>query len=443
MNDRYVADNFICLKSNTLVKFCYFLAFFLVLFVEVDLHAQASATVLPQGFFRARVATAVVNPIQYQYDNSGNRAELASQLNRSVSAQELAANNLKLQSLLQLAQKVNPEAAQSILQADLYTKAEVKPMQFVPAVEYGLTSRLTIGLKVPIVRYRVQAGTSVDLQDNIQFFESETKNIAPAQEAWKSLRSSIPLIKAEVQKEFSKKFSKNGYEAPRSFSYTSLGDMELGAKYQFIKDKNFLSSAQLGFRLPTTTRTKRQAQVLDLGAGDGNFDIGFKVAQEWRPSSWITFSGAVNYEIQFPDSYDWSVRPNAGEGASAPLVPLSVPAFQTRLQRDLGDRFEGDVGLSFHMYRKVFTLSSMYFYTQKSQDYYSGSTQALNYASLSADSASRSHQIKLGAKFSTLPWVVAKEYKIPFEIDFGYFQTINARNATDSAYTRVDLIVFF
>ena len=148
------------------------------------------------------------------------------------------------------------------------------------------------------------------------------------------------------------------------------------------------------------------------------------------------------YQVQLPDSINWSVRPLTGADADSPLVDLNNSAYKGKVSRNLGDIANLHLGASYFLNNEMFMIGSTYDYTFKGADSFSG-TKNLNYNSLEENTKKQSHLASLAFQWSTVNSYMDKKFPLPMQLRLAYFKTLEAKNESDLNYVRADLNVYF
>lgn len=395
----------------------------------------ADAAVLPKGIFRARVVNVITQGIDTKFNSEGEAEGILHGLNRSLDTQTMAASSADLAKIVQLANEIDPNYAQDFIQADLFAGASIYGQRYVPALEYGITEKLSLGMKIPIAYVNVKADFDVEVQNNLAHYRQMTQGMdAIEQGAWSKFEAGMPT----PQSISSSILTSKGYEVPSDFSFGGLGDIEIGGRYQFYKNDWIMASVESGFRLPTAQNPKRQNNLLYTGTGDRNLDLGNKLLVDILPAPNTTLELTQTYEFQFADSYNWSVAP---KGYTGGLVDLNNPAYQDTVSRNLGDFMESEVMLTQKMFNSTFHVGGGYNFARQNVSSYSGSKD-LDYASLGANSEYSAHKMILKTGYSTIPLFAKKEFPVPAELNFQYHKTLGGVNTTDVSYVRADVIIY-
>ena len=111
------------------------------------------------------------------------------------------------------------------------------------------------------------------------------------------------------------------------------------------------------------------------------------------------------------------------------------------LRRRLGNSTFLEIGSKYQISRPL-TFGVYYDILYKDPDWYDGD-KGWNYAGLSVDTGSQTHQVKLFVEFSTLSWYATKLFSVPFMLGYIYGNTVFAVNAPQIISNQLNLRMFF
>lgn len=399
--------------------------------------AQEDAAVLPKGIFRVRGVGVATGTITQAYNNDGNRESLMHALNgQVVSTAKLASQNSQLAQLYRALNDLEPGLGDSLFQSTLQAKTEVAAHQYVFAAEYGLTSKLSLGLIVPTVDMSFSnTSFSATNQNNVAAIAARTKGLSGTTAGVNSFASQMPTTATYEAAVFTSK----GYQTPHDFQFRSLGDIEMGVKYQFVNidSGHFMMATKTGFRLPTTSHLKDYRNPLDRDAGDHQLDFASSIISQYAFDPHFSITGSAQYTHQFGDKRDMYVNAPGEDG-----LPTLDDAHRDQVQRKLGEKIDTELSASYGIADRQFTLYSAWQFNAKAQDMYSGS-KGLNYAALQTDTRELAHRAEFGLGYSTIPLFQRKKFAVPLQAKVAYNTTLAGVNVSDAKYLRLDMIVYF
>jgi len=399
--------------------------------------AQETATVLPKGIFRIRAVGLQAAAVTHSFDNDGNRRELLADLNgRIVSSGDIAQKNAQFQPLYQALNDFQAGLGDALFQSSFQARTQAEVRQYVFAAEYGLTPRVSLGLIVPTVDMSFTRTSFTTLNEqNIAAVRERTKGIKALEEGVDKFAQSLPSTASYENAVF----TDLGYETPHDFSFKSLGDIEIGAKYQFLNvdDGHLLMTTQGGFRLPTTTHVRYYPNPLDRNGGDDQLDFALRWVSQYTPDNAWVFSLSAQYTYQFADRRNMYVLKPGESG-----LPRLDADHNEQVRRDLGEIVDTEVSAGYGFLENQFRTYSLWTFSSKGQDGFSGGKD-LDYSSLSRNTRTLSHRAEIGLGYSTIPLFRKKRFSVPLETKIAYNTALNGMNVSDSKYLRLDMIVYF
>jgi hypothetical protein len=210
-----------------------------------------------------------------------------------------------------------------------------------------------------------------------------------------------------------------GYKPVRTFSDNGIGDVALGAKYQYWRSENFRLAAVAGVRFPTG-RQDDANDLVDIGWSSGAFGIVARLQNDWIVSNlWkaqrtpadlgiqfpgdLVLNGTFRYEAVLPDS----VTLRVGDADTLTTV-------HERLDRNLGDRFEFEFSTLYQL-TQGFSLSLTYRYGFKQKDNFT-SHRGLPVQVLEQNTNSTEQVYLAKLTYSTVPAYRAGDFPLPVDI---------------------------
>ncbi len=394
--------------------------------------AQKSANVLPHKIWRVRWVGVRTGSLTESLNEDGTSSHLMSALEKSLTAKDMAALNPEFNQLYSALNTFESGLGDSLLLADFYPSSEMIATKNTVAAEYGLTSKVSLGIIIPITHMNVKASFNADVQNNVSEIQAKVAGNNGLSDGLTTFSARMPNTESFANDVF----VANGYSVPGDFSWTGLGDIELGAKVQLIKNSKFKATSLTGFRMPTTTHHPELSNLLDSSSGDGQWDLAFEIATEYMPINNVVFSAATRYTSQLPNSQKNALLKTGQSG----LPNLTDSDTVQTVKRNLGDQLETEIGASYQMGR--FIVNAAYENSIKNSDSYSV-PEGFRSDNLEDGTDAVQNRYALGVKYTTVAAYVAKKSAIPYEAQITYNDIFSGRNVTRAAYTRLDLIFFF
>ncbi|HWC74233.1 MAG TPA: transporter [Gemmatimonadales bacterium] len=222
------------------------------------------------------------------------------------------------------------------LPATVFIRQEqrVTPLQ----VEYGITNRIAVGLKMPLVRVNSRQSYNVDTNGVVD----------SAGKALDSLLNDTTYAYGSLS------------PTPRHLHYFA-GDFEVQAKYRFLESANFAMSGTFLWRLPTGHQDSPN-NLFDIPTGDHQTDIEIQLAQELTLFRRLWLNLSLRAATQRPGTRDMRIGPQ-----SELLIPHAALA---KLNWDPGDYVAIDIA-PMYRFSKFFGAGFTAGYYAKQTDHYS------------------------------------------------------------------------
>jgi hypothetical protein len=210
-----------------------------------------------------------------------------------------------------------------------------------------------------------------------------------------------------------------GFKRIRDFRDDGLGDIQLGAKYQYWRSEDVRLAAGGGVRFPTG-RQDDPNDLVDMSWSSGayglfaRFQHDYILSNLWKEqptpaSEGVAAAGDVILNGSF--RYEW-VLPD--EATLRVAEPNTLTTTRERLDRDLGDRFDFEVSAQYQL-TSAFAFSLAYRYGFKLKDEFT-SNRGLATGVLEEDTDSTEQVYIVRLTYSTLPLYRAGRFPLPVDI---------------------------
>lgn len=402
--------------------------------------ARETAKVLPKGVRRFRVVGVMTGDVKDTFNENGDLQGLSHSLNRSVSLSDMRANadSAKRAQIDQLVGTLNGLQAglgDQLLGSggNLFSDITMRQQIYMPAFEYGVTDKLSIGVRIPLVKRSARVSFNASQSSLAAQIKAQVGNLNPALSA--GLESLAGFNTAFYEEQL---FTAKGYEAPRDFNKTQLGDLELGGKLNFHSNEYRASTIQLGFCAPTGAKSNLR-NPFDKGNSKETWGMAGQFFQEFYPVKPLTLGAAAKLSVFLPDTRERAVPKNESDGLPS-LKPEAGQVQQVRRQR--GSQVDAEVSSELKLFGDAVAVWGAYQYAQKAADTYSG-TGNLYYEGLGKNSEWNATTGEAGVGYSTIPAFRKKKFKVPLEVTLLYSKTLSGKNTPLSSYARMDLMVYF
>ena len=396
------------------------------------------AEVLPQAVFRAAPEARFYLPIDKRYGPDGNVEDLAKDYNRALDSRVFRL-------LAPLDRFVGGRASLG----DAAVSIDIDLIEVDFALQYGVTSRLTVGVLVPYIHARTNvkarlnsgSGSSANVGLNPRFGQPGQPPVIPL------ATGGVPLTTEDVQGLLGPGLPGIpgfGFKRFESRTDDGLGDMEAGFRYQYLKTEDWRLAFTGGMRFPTG-QVDDPDNLIDYGLGTGAYTLLFRLNNDytlsnlWRPSQprgspgEVVLNGTFRYDLVLPDH----VTKRVPDDVNNPITTNNE-----KISRDIGDKFEFEIS-GRYVLPKGFYLSGLYRYGFKLEDDVSGK-KGFRYRSLEEETARTEHIYILGVSYSTVGLYQAKTFPIPLIVSLFYRNRFaGSNNALRSQYIALGLQIFF
>ena len=406
------------------------------------------ASVLPKGRTRVTLDNLFYFPVENRYNPHGNAEPIAGDFdNRRLDSTVFSLLSPLANPLLV------PGGIASI--GDSQVKYEYNYHVLDLGGQYGLTDRLTIGIDIPY--FWATNDVKADLSSGPGSSATLGLRTGPPVAAPICSGSVIPLgsvpalgglscsaVGTSVRR-FTTEDVQNllgrglqtpsgafisgfGFKRIENWQGDGLGDITVGAKYQYLRTQDWALASTGGVRFPTG-RQDDPDDLSDVYWSTGEYALLFRLHNDYtisnlwnrRPPSAETGRGDIaqpgDLVLDGTFKYDWTLPDRA-----TVRVPDSVtsPITNNREQvyRDLGDRFELEFGARYSLPRG-FSLSALYRYAFKTSDEILGH-RGFNYHLLQKHTDSTEQIFIVSAGYSTLPLYLEKRFPIPLGVSLSY-----------------------
>jgi hypothetical protein len=220
-----------------------------------------------------------------------------------------------------------------------------------------------------------------------------------------------------------------GFKRVENWSAQGFGDVEVGARYQYLKSEEWALAFTGGIRAPTA-KVDDPDDFTDntLGYG-GTYALLFRLHQDYlhqpagptkqlgipEPGSFLV-NTTLRYDLFIADKELLRVC-----NVHAPICPD-----KENVSRDIGDIVEAELSGNFGLLKGLY-FSPLYKFGHKFKDHYSGS-QGFDYASLAEETDYNEHVYKIGLSYTTLPLFLEKRFPLPLTTTVFYKQRFAGDN---------------
>ena len=236
----------------------------------------------------------------------------------------------------------------------------------------------------------------------------------------------------------------------RTVSRSHVGDIDVGGKFLLLdtfgnttaarmspEGLNFRASIGGVVRLPTG-QAESPDNFIDIGGGQGQTDLEGRVFADVLLGSRFWQSFVVRYNNQLSDDQYMRIT-DLPDRNFAPLYR------RQKVKRDLGNIFEFETSPRV-VVNDFFAISGHYVYRTKSRDHYTGTFSipaavtgfadiTLDASTLDQETEQKEHRLGGGISLSNLFLFEQKKARIPFEVTYLHWQTVNGSGNVPKAFT--------
>lgn len=399
--------------------------------------AHETPLLIPKGISRARVVGVLTETIQNKFDSQGDVHGITSNLNRSVTTADFISKQPELGTLVGVLNNLEPGLGQKMLNANLYSNFKVNASIVMPAFEYGISDRLTVGVRLPIVRKSVSHEFTAQSVNNALAIAQGLGGLSPEIQAGLAKVGSLSLNNEFFEQSL---FTSKGYLAPRSFETTDIGDLEWGAKFQTLKTNSIQQSMTLGLRAPTG-RVGAIDNPFDTGSGNGAWATLLQADQALFLGENFQIGCMGKLTFHFEDERRRAVPKDAFD--SLPSLMASDGQVQNVTRRQ-PVKWDTEVYTGYKLFGQTFEIWTAYLFTAKGKDDFEGAaSDRLYYPGLAVGTDQVLHSWSVGIEFSTIPWFRAKTFAIPMQLYAFYNTPLSGKNVNLGPFGRMDLKFYF
>jgi hypothetical protein len=412
-----------------------------------------TAMVLPQGRSRFSFIYAETDGIDSQFTAGGTRESITQPYNMPLDAQTLRSAEPAIKTLVDDlnstkdhfdASKQNapyhgispnatgPLTGDALDRGYLNVNAEAHREQYVASYQYGLTNHLTVGFAVPMIKMQVTGNATITGDNTASAISSYYQSNGKLQPIESDLKTLASISKVTLQD----LLTSHGYSDATSWNQDGIGDVVLGARYNYLNSYNhlWLSSIQFGASAPTG-QLKDPSEPLAVDFGQGAWDLEVANIFNYSPTAWLTFSNSLHYGHHLKSDRELRV-------ASPDDSFLPTADDQEDVTMQLGDKYEINLGTDIKLMQGL-TFSTSYDWFWKGQDVYSGTSDDKDYSALSYETNEYVTTAQAGLSYSTIPSFLKSEFPAPVDIALNVYVPTGGRNAIITPYATAELALYF
>jgi hypothetical protein len=390
-------------------------------------HAD-DAAVMPKGVMGVLLEGKYYLPIEKKFNNDGKKEGVAADYNANLNSSVFS--GLKA---IETAFGMPPGSA-SI--GSSVVSFKYGGDEFIPLFQYGVTDRLTVGLRIPFYWRRNEVKASLDTSNATVGKNAGLNTLVPL-----TVPGTVRLSTQDVQNLLGGGLDINGdgkidipgygYKPVRSWSDHGVSDIEFGGKYQFLKSNNWRLAFTGAVRFPTG-QVDDPDSLVDVGFGDGAYALLFQSQNDFTGIKNLVLNVTFRYDLVLP--HDQRLRvPNS--------VHQPITTNEEYVNRNIGDRIEAEIS-GIYEFLKGWSFSLLYKYGYKFKDHVSGN-KGFNYKSLEDETNTKEHVGIVSLCYSTIPLYQTKKFPFPMTASISYRDRFAGTNLLKTEYISLKLAIYF
>ena len=404
-----------------------------------------NAEVLPKGRSAVYIEGKLYFPVDERFGPDGDEEKIAEDFNTTLNSSVFP--DLSLLEAAFAPFGVTPGSA-NIGKSVVSYEYDFNIIEF--NYSYGITDRLSAGIKIPYWDVKNNVNASLDTT-NATFGKNPLFGVAaPPLGAAPLAPLTLPLpppltvqklTTQDVQNLIGKGLDVNGdgsidiqgygFDPIKSWSRSGISDIEAGLRYQYYKSNNWRLAVTGAMRFPTG-REDDPDSLVDYPFGTGAWAALFRVHQDYVGTKNLLLSATLKYDLYLPDHKVMRIP----DDVNRPLT-----SNKEEVDRDIGDFFELEVSGTYEFYQG-FSFFLLYKFGHKWRDDISGS-MGYAYNVAEAETNAKEHVYIVGFQYSTLPLYLEKKFPIPLTAFIGYRDRFAGENLLKSDYLNIGLTVYF
>lgn len=423
----------------------FILSFLLLYLGPLGLNDQCwadSAEVLPKGRSAVYIEGKFYLPVDERFGPDGDEEKIAEDFNSTL-------NSRVLSPLSQLETAFNlPPGFANIGKSVVSYEYDFNIIEF--NYFYGITDKLSIGIKIPYWDVKNNVNASLDASQATVGKDAVYNTLLPLRAAGTPGNNpflplpgnNVQLLTAQdAQNLIGKGLDVNGdgridipgygFNAIETWSRRGISDIETQLRYQYYKSESWRLAATGGIRFPTG-REDDPDSLVDYPFGTGAWAGLFRVHSDYVGTKNLMLSATLKYDLYLPDHKVMRIPDDVNQ-------PLTRN--KEEVDRNIGDYFEMEISGTYEFYQGL-SFYLCYRLGYKWRDDISGS-MGYAYNVAEAETNAREQVYIAGFQYSTLPLYLAKKFPVPLVGFIGYRSRFAGENVLKSNYIDFGLTIFF
>ena len=389
------------MKKTTVILVVFIFFFSLMNQVYAD-----SAEVLPKGVSRANFTGNFYFPIDKRFGPDGDTEDVATDYNSALDTNVFPE--------LAMVEKAFGMPTGSANIGDTVVSFDYKLDDYIFNLNYGLTDKVTVGIKIPFYRNKTDIHTAkLDTARATVGKNMELNTIAPLE-----IPGTVPFTTEDIKNLLGRGVDINndgsidipgyGYKRFKTWSSTEIADIELGFRYQYLKTDNWRLAFTGGVRFPTGN-VDDPDNLIDLGFGSGAYALLFRLNNDYTGIKNTVLNFTMRYDVVMPDKQTKRIPDNVNQ---------PITRNKENVERNLGDIVELEASGDYE-FLKGLSGSMLYRYGFKQKDSISGD-KGFSYSSLEDETDWTYQAFIVGISYSMVPLFIEKKFPVPLKASLSY-----------------------
>jgi hypothetical protein len=393
-----------------------------------------SAEVLPKGVSRVSLTAMFYSSWDSLFDPDGNTEDIDANFNETLDTNVFPA-------LAALEPAIPPFPGSAVL-GNSVVDLERKNTSYEISYQYGMTDKFTVGIVIPYHQLKMDVKEARLDTTNATVGKSVlANNLAPLTGTF-APPDVVTLTTDDIQALLGPGLDINGDSIPEVPGYglepfetweeSDIGDIQIGGRYQYLKNDDWRLAFTGVIELPTG-KTDDPDNLIDVAFGSGATALGFHFNHDYTGIENLTLNGTFRYILVLPDKEVRRVPDDVND-------PITIN--REKVDRDLGDVVELEFAGNYYLGNGL-SIGMQYKYGLAFKTKVDGDL-GFAYESLEDETDYTEHILTLGATYSTVPLYMAKKISVPFTLSIHYRNRFDgSNNVYDNEYFALSGSVYF
>jgi hypothetical protein len=389
-----------------------------------------NASVLPVGIRNVRFMDSRIDAVK-KYDGVGTVVPVGNALNKAVTWGDSIKGKKDLyEKAVMKATLKNYNIDENDYIGDTTGMVNIAVTAQVPVIAYGVSKKWTMAVAIPYITDDISVDAGWIANENLNKFATNIiqKKRNSQHKAYKVQNDTLNAIE--------RKLEDNGYKALSQSNgrRSRIGDIQIVSKYQLANEDNYMSALRLSVTAPTG-ETLDVNKAVDLGTGDGQWDMGVGIASNYKFNDSFSLTGFAGVNIQLPSVREKRIPEESDSKITADIDNNTIV--------DYGDQLKLETSLTYNFWNG-FSFINGVGYQYKTADSFKGDKYASErYEWLGTDTQQNLTTYQAGLGFSTIPLFRQKKFKVPLQANLFYTSVVEGKNVLTDDILTFEMALFF